>query len=824
MAAMIDNGDVAVEKEVALADGAAAGVTTEDSDVRPELMGRRSSPRVRVCDPAMYASQESPLNPRTQDAARRWLPLSLRCLSENEIDQDFHEIHTDMPPAAEEDAEYSRRQQNQGAGYNKSGDSGYGDDGWGRGGGSGARRGAGGGAGYRGGRGADNEDTGHSSSSYPAALPTATSAAAAGSATGPSGPLRTEEEKTEVRRAIFKAELSREELEAQALSLRQQLTKSQQEGCWEQLQGNASLRSLQLLCRQETAKVVQRRRKAVAGCQLVLLLQAQGQKVAQVTAANKKLEKELAAKVGSSEAAAAVVAESKAVHASKKRERQQQSKAAKKLKKAKLLSEREKDEEEKEPSSKESENAESSGSAESPSSATAAVKDPPLDKSKEEKANDDEEKGSGGVEKAEGREAEASMSEMKDVEDGGEREENDDDDDDDEEEGEAPACLSVVRAWRALNEPYGGLNSADGGGGDDDAEDSKKEGATTGATTTQPKDLGQGSNTRASQRTNAKAASTVGGLAAARLQRQKPGGSKSSSFKAGSSLSKAQGAAQGPLVLFTACAPGPAYDRPLLLSPCSTLPDRVVGVSLDQPRRQPAANPAATNPAAGGTTTKAAAAKKKCTAGMATWHEMLGQPVSKKRKSSPGSSEEAKEASEQDDGNECGGWEGGGRLDALVAWEEQRLVRYRLEADVLQLKCTLRSFKEVSKDGQRMMKDAEASLEKTQEAHAGMALEFKALARKCAKLKQSRRANSKASSSGSSGALPAKSRRGKGLHNGSSGGGARSGGTASTTEFAAASTAAGAAAPMEEAKRSVRAARNGGGGAGGAKKPKARAK
>ena len=54
MAAMVDNGDVAVEKEVALADGAAAGVTTEDSDVRPELMGRRSrlgDKRLQVAQP-----------------------------------------------------------------------------------------------------------------------------------------------------------------------------------------------------------------------------------------------------------------------------------------------------------------------------------------------------------------------------------------------------------------------------------------------------------------------------------------------------------------------------------------------------------------------------------------------------------------------------------------------------------------------------------------------------------------------------------------------------------------------------------------------------
>jgi hypothetical protein len=52
------------------------------------------------------------------------------------------------------------------------------------------------------------------------------------------------------------------------------------------------------------------------------------------------------------------------------------------------------------------------------------------------------------------------------------------------------------------------------------------------------------------------------------------------------------------------------------------------------------------------------------------------------------------------------------------------LLKLCLQADMLQLQCTLRSFKDVLKDGQRMAKDAECSKEKTHEAHQAMKLEF----------------------------------------------------------------------------------------------------
>jgi hypothetical protein len=76
------------------------------------------------------------------------------------------------------------------------------------------------------------------------------------------------------------------------------------------------------------------------------------------------------------------------------------------------------------------------------------------------------------------------------------------------------------------------------------------------------------------------------------------------------------------------------------------------------------------------------------------------------------------------------------RAPLMVEWEKQRVLKLRLQADMLQLQCTLRSFKDVLKDEQRMTKDAgKRSKEKTHEAHQAMKLEFVTLAKQCAKQK-----------------------------------------------------------------------------------------
>lgn len=110
---------------------------------------------------------------------------------------------------------------------------------------------------------------------------------------------------------------------------------------------------------------------------------------------------------------------------------------------------------------------------------------------------------------------------------------------------------------------------------------------------------------------------------------------------------------EGPsLCLYTSTIPGPPPERPLLLSPLSSLPDRTAAASFC-PRA-------------------------------ACWHDFALPPK-------------------------------------IQNWEDKRLRRYRLEADIVQLKTSLKFIKEVVKDGNRQL--LEAQMSRTKQAKALKALE-----------------------------------------------------------------------------------------------------
>jgi hypothetical protein len=148
----------------------------------------------------------------------------------------------------------------------------------------------------------------------------------------------------------------------------------------------------------------------------------------------------------------------------------------------------------------------------------------------------------------------------------------------------------------------------------------------------------------------------------------------------------ASGNGSGLQVVFTSCVPGLPFDRPLLLSPCSTLPDRAAGVSLaHQPR-----------PLAPTATTAASAAT-------ATWFELAGE------------------------------------VPLLARWEAARLLKLRAEADGCQLRATLRGCKDAAKDFARLAADAATSRDKGAAALAAAEAEFRSLVAKCALLRDARR-------------------------------------------------------------------------------------
>ena len=82
---------------------------------------------------------------------------------------------------------------------------------------------------------------------------------------------------------------------------------------------------------------------------------------------------------------------------------------------------------------------------------------------------------------------------------------------------------------------------------------------------------------------------------------------------------------------------------------------------------------------------------------------------------------------------------------ALVAWEAKRLRAQALEADIIQLRATLRLAKDATKDQERLAGDAAESTRKSTDAVAAAAADYRALAAKCTSHREKRLAEAAAS-------------------------------------------------------------------------------
>jgi hypothetical protein len=168
---------------------------------------------------------------------------------------------------------------------------------------------------------------------------------------------------------------------------------------------------------------------------------------------------------------------------------------------------------------------------------------------------------------------------------------------------------------------------------------------------------------------------------------------------------------------YVSCLPGAPFERPLLLSPVSDLPDRLAAVSF-------------------------------CPA-VSDWKEMVGDDATRAQKDSGGGEEKsrgppvgtvkanvlANDASKQ----------GGMAASQMAAWEEKRILKYRMQADITQLKAVLKSLKEVVKDGNRQLNDA-ATAERNQSVLLQeVSTEYAFLARKARKLQDEYDVRAKAS-------------------------------------------------------------------------------
>lgn len=233
------------------------------------------------------------------------------------------------------------------------------------------------------------------------------------------------------------------------------------------------------------------------------------------------------------------------------------------------------------------------------------------------------------------------------------------------------ATEELLSAWVALCEGY----SDDGGPEDDDA-------------AVVPTDKGLG------------LAAVTGAVSAAapsgRRQRKRSHNDDSSGSGGGSALQ----------VSFTSCVPGLPFDRPLLLSPCSTLPDFAAGVSLAP--QQANSSVVVPPPTTSATTTTGT-------------NDASSLADDKAEFTSPRFGHAAAD------------------MPLLARWERAKLLKLRAQGDSCQLRATLRRSKDAAKDFARMAADATASREKCAAAEAAASAEFRSLIAKCASSRDARR-------------------------------------------------------------------------------------
>ena len=165
--------------------------------------------------------------------------------------------------------------------------------------------------------------------------------------------------------------------------------------------------------------------------------------------------------------------------------------------------------------------------------------------------------------------------------------------------------------------------------------------------------------------------------------------------------------------VYLSCLPGAPCERPLLLSPVSDLPDRLAAVSF-------------------------------CPA-ISNWQEMIGDnilhgdnPTEKKDQtimSTNLANERANDVQKQSSM----------AASKIADWEAKRILKYRMQADIIQLKTVLKSFKDIVKDSNRQLSDS-STVESNQSALLQeIAAEYAALARKSWKLREEHELKCKAS-------------------------------------------------------------------------------
>mmetsp|Transcript_27725 Transcript_27725/g.61877 ORF Transcript_27725/g.61877 Transcript_27725/m.61877 type:complete len:558 (+) Transcript_27725:72-1745(+) len=242
------------------------GVNDENTpEVDPTTIGRRSRPRVPICDTSTVTR-----TPR-DETRRRELPVGVLGLSGTDVNKDLREIQSKMPveesPRAPPQSQYRRGFEDQ-----------EGDDVKVRG-----RRGS-----YP----APPVSQGGARGRAPVASPHAGGPIGGGSEAGlPSG--RSLEEATEVRRKICRAELAREQLEQGHASLQRHAghaAESLRAHAARLAHGSLALRDL---CALEAARLVADRRKACAAAALVLAVRARRAEARRLRAANDKLAESL---------------------------------------------------------------------------------------------------------------------------------------------------------------------------------------------------------------------------------------------------------------------------------------------------------------------------------------------------------------------------------------------------------------------------------------------------------------------------------------------------------------------------------------------------
>ena len=134
--------------------------------------------------------------------------------------------------------------------------------------------------------------------------------------------------------------------------------------------------------------------------------------------------------------------------------------------------------------------------------------------------------------------------------------------------------------------------------------------------------------------------------------------------------------------IYVSCLPGAPFERPLLLSPVSDLPDRLAAISY-------------------------------CPA-VSDWNEMVGDYA---LRSEHGSFCEVaiKETTRANASANDPKKQGSIATSHIFSWEERRILKYRIQADLAQLKAVLKAITDAHMDGHRQLNDT-AVTEKTQVA------------------------------------------------------------------------------------------------------------